>query len=98
MIAYRTVPPPKTERVGLEALRRGEIDVVALASPSATRNLVAMLGAEVDCLHSVRLACIGPTTAGAVDELGLAPAIVAEPHTLDGLAAAITDLYREETQ
>src|SRR5207248_557945 len=50
VIAYRTVQPDparSTERslASLHALRRGGVDVVALASPSAIRNLVSMLGA-----------------------------------------------------
>ena len=49
----------------LGMVRRGDVDVVVLASPSAARNLVDILGSTVE-LRSMNLACIGPTTADAV--------------------------------
>jgi uroporphyrinogen-III synthase len=93
VVVYRTVRPEQADAVGLAALRRGEVDVVALASPSAARNLTEMLDGDVSHLQAARLVCIGPTTAGAVRELGLEPATVAEPHTVEGLVAAIVQLY-----
>jgi uroporphyrinogen-III synthase len=92
--AYRTVQPRETRREALDALRRGAVDVIALASPSAFRNLLTMLGTQVTCLQFVRLVCIGPTTAAAVCERQLEPAAVAGEHTIPGLVAAVADLYR----
>lgn len=82
---YRTVQPPTFEMGPLEALRRGEVDVVVLGSPSTLRNLVEMLGPDLSPLQSVLFACMGPTTAAAVRELGLEPAIIASPPTFEGL-------------
>lgn len=92
--AYRTVQPLEERRESLEAFRRGAIDIVALASPSAAVNLVAMLGADARYLQYLQLACIGPTTAAAVRELGFEPAAIAERHTIDGLIDAIAGLRR----
>src|SRR5947209_9027052 len=85
VVAYRTLQPLEARGDSLQALRRGGVDVIALASPSAARNLAAMLGADAPLLQYVRLVCIGPTTAAAVRELGLEPAAVAAEPTLDGL-------------
>jgi uroporphyrinogen-III synthase/uroporphyrinogen III methyltransferase/synthase len=47
------------------------------------------LGAEVRALAGVLLAAIGPTTARALQDLGLDPGVVAERHTGRDLAEAV---------
>lgn len=93
--AYRTVLPRDVDPAPLEMLREGKIDVVALASPSALRNLVALVK-DVDILRGTKLACIGATTAAEVRVYGLEPAAVATRHTLSGLVDAIVELYSPE--
>lgn len=88
--AYRTVMPEGADTYLLDSVRRGRVDIIALASPSAARNLLSLLG--VEDLRGVQLACIGPTTAQTVRGLGLAPAVVAASHTHEGLVAAIVEL------
>ena len=96
--SYQTVQPSALDLAVLEAVQRGEVDVVALASPSAVHNLANILAPLGGCavLQGVRLVCIGPSTAAAVRDLRLRPASVAEEHTLDGLLQAIVNLYRVE--
>ena len=95
VVAYRTVRPNEIDTSALDGLRKGAVDVVALASPSAVRNLVDMLRGDTACLQHSALACIGPSTAEAVQALGLSPAVVATSHTLVGLAEAIVDCSGE---
>lgn len=90
VIVYRTVMPAAADREALDPLRDGQIDDVTVAGPSAIRHLVTMLGSDAACLARVRLICIGPTTAEAVRELGFAPSVVAERHTLEGLVDALS--------
>jgi len=97
VVAYRTIRPEDLDTAALDVLRAGAIDVVALASPSAIRNLVAMLDGDVACLQRSALACIGPSTAAAVQARGLSPTVVATRHTLDGLTDAIVGCSRERT-
>ena len=92
---YRTVRSEVTPEV-LSALRRGEIDMVTLASPSAVHNLAAALGSDVSILRSLRLVCIGPTTAQALRELEVQPRAIADQPTLDGLLRAIVQLRSME--
>ncbi len=100
VIAYQTVQPSVLDLSVLEAVRRGEFDVVALASPSAAHNLAHILSSQGSCavLQDASLVCIGPSTAAAVRDLHLRPASVAQEHTLDGLVQAIVNLYRVETR
>jgi uroporphyrinogen III methyltransferase/synthase len=97
IVAYRTLQPLEARSESIQALRRGGVDAIALASPSAARNLAAMLGADIPLLQHVRLVCIGPATAAAVRELGLEPAAVAGEHTLDGLVTGIVEAFSGET-
>lgn len=62
----------------------GRVDWVTFASPSAARAFVQRFG-DV----GAKVACIGPVTAKAAEELGLRVAAVGEEHTAAGLVAAI---------
>jgi uroporphyrinogen III methyltransferase/synthase len=66
--AYRTVraaPPPAETR---EALKGGGFDAVLFTSSSTVRNLVGIAGKPHE---TTVLACIGPATKAAAEELGL---------------------------
>ncbi len=89
--AYRTLPAAPDPQ-GLSALRRG-VDWLTFTSPSTARNFVALTqAAGLDPLSlpgDPRVACIGPVTAAAARELGFRVAALAEPHTAEGLVAAL---------
>jgi uroporphyrinogen III methyltransferase/synthase len=87
---YAAEVPGELNVEGLRSLRGGEIDVVTFASSSSVRNLVAMLGGDLEPLRKSRIACIGPITAAAVEELlGRKPDVVAPEHTVEGLVRAL---------
>lgn len=87
---YRTEPVGAERLAPLRAwLAAGEIDAVAFASPSAVRAVLGALGVDAPLLGRVFLAAIGPTTAQALREAGLAPALVPDRHTGPDLADAI---------
>jgi len=77
----------------LDALRTGSVDVAIFCSPSALRGVAAMLGSEpLDrVLSGAAIACIGPTTAAAAQEMGLRTSIMPRPgeYTTEGLVAAL---------
>jgi uroporphyrinogen III methyltransferase/synthase len=81
---YETVP---------EALDADAVSAVAAAhyvtftSASTVRHLLAAAGAEA--LAGRRLVSIGPATSEELRAHGLAPALEADPHTPDGLVAAL---------
>ena len=90
--AYRTVG---LEVSDADRERCRQADVVAFSSASTARHLVAAVGPEA---LPPLLACIGPATAEAVDDLGLTAHIVAATHTIPGLVDAIVGGVRDEVR
>lgn len=72
IVAYRTVAPEKLNPSILDEIRRGAIDAVVFASPSAYHNLCNALGAAAMRTISARLHFVatGPSTAGAIRDSG----------------------------
>lgn len=94
---YETVLPPSADKGVQEALTRGDIDVVTLASPSAFRNLLDLSGGpEREALHRTRLVAIGPTTAEAIRSAGYTCAAIAATPTTEGLVESIVNLFQVE--
>ena len=90
--AYRTVPAgPEAFEPLARWLAEGGVDVVAFASPSAVRAVVAGLGWASGALSRALIAAIGPTTSEALREAGLAPGVVPRRHTGADLAEAIAE-------
>ncbi len=91
IVTYHTLPAAPSPE-GLEALRAG-VDWLTFTSPSTIRNFMILVRqAGLDPLNlpgQPRTACIGPVTADAARELGFRVDAVAEPHTVEGLMAAI---------
>ncbi len=88
---YRTLPAAPDPQ-GLSALREG-VDWLTFTSPSTARNFITLTrGAGLNPFQlagSPRVACIGPVTAEAARELGFRVDAIAQPHTAEGLLAAI---------
>ncbi|MGB6836798.1 MAG: uroporphyrinogen-III synthase, partial [Dehalococcoidia bacterium] len=93
---YRSAVPREPDAEGLRRLRAGELDIVTFASSSAVRNLAEMLGDNPEPLRRPLIACIGPVTAQAAEELGLTVGLVSEEHTIPGLVRALEEKYRSE--
>jgi uroporphyrinogen-III synthase len=92
--AYRTVRGRPTP-AAFAALRAG-VDVIAFTSASTVRNFVDLIGDDLDeVLRDTAIACIGPITARAADELGLPVHVVAEEYTIEGLTEAIVNAKGE---
>ena len=84
--AYRTRMPRSLPEEARDALRAGEVDAVTFTSASTVRGFIGALGA-VRGLPKV--VCIGPVTAKEAREHGFTVSAVAQPHTLEGLVAAL---------
>jgi uroporphyrinogen III methyltransferase/synthase len=87
---YRTEPAP-FDREGLIAeLRARRLDALVFASPSAARHFVSGVGeAGVAAARTAAIVAIGPATASALRDAGLAPGAVAEEPSAAGLVAAL---------
>jgi len=93
--AYRTVPISLDVDACRAAIARGDIGAVTFASPSAVIELEHALGSGDfhSLLASAPAVAIGPTTARELTLRGISP-VVAEPHTLRGLALSCYALTR----
>lgn len=83
--AYRTVPAP-VDADGVEALRGADL---ATLTSSSTAEALADLVANHPGVEAPPVVCIGPVTAATASSRGLRSVAVAEPHSLDGLVAAV---------
>jgi uroporphyrinogen-III synthase len=89
VVAYRTVPA--TGGTDLPAmLAAGQIDAITFTSSSTVNFFVQRIGpAALEQARRAVIACIGPIAAQTAEEVGLPPAVVAEPSTVEGLVAAL---------
>jgi len=81
---YETVPEP-LDADAVAAIAGA--DYVTFTSASTVRHLLSAAGAKA--LAGPRLASIGPATSDELRAHGLAPDLEADPHTPDGLVAAL---------
>ena len=91
LVLYETVAEPLGEEARAAAVRA---DFVTFTSASTVRHFLAAAGAEA--LQRPRIASIGPATSAALRERGLEPDIEADPHTPDGLVAALVRAAGED--
>lgn len=97
VVAYEAVVPPDADVDGLRAaIASGTIDAITFTSSSTVRNFATLLGADgVRALAASRtaIACIGPITADAARECGLAVTICPTSYTTPALAAALVEHF-----
>ena len=79
---YETVAEPLDEETARAA---AQADYVTFTSASTVRFFLAAAGT----LDGPRIASIGPATSAALRDAGLEPDLEADPHTPDGLVAAL---------
>ncbi len=96
VVAYRTILPRAPETGKLKALLAGgAIDCITFASPSAFNNFKQIFS-DSDLrvlLADAAIACIGTTTANAVNESGLEVQIVAPDSDHKSFAKTIADFF-----
>ena len=84
--AYRTRMTRSLPFEARAALRSGDVDAVTFTSASTVRGFVRAMGVVNG---NPKVVCIGPVTAREAREHGLRVHAVADPHTVDGLVAAL---------
>ena len=90
--AYRTVAPADLPTRIAKAFAR-KPDAITFTSSSTVKNFVAAAGAEI--LRGVNVATIGPVTTSTARELDVPVTRQAGVYTVDGLVAALLELYTE---
>lgn len=93
--AYENRPPePGTVQLPA-ALTEQSLDCIIFASPSSVRNFLEIIGSEAGLtyLRNVDIAAMGPTTARAVEELGLSVAVQPIDSSITALVQSLCDHY-----
>jgi len=90
--AYRTTMPEWLPIGAREALARGNVDAITFTSASSVRGFA---NAAPDVRGDPKIVSIGPVTAREARALGLEVAAVAEPHTMEGLMAALERAFAD---
>jgi uroporphyrinogen-III synthase len=96
--AYRTREDQEGARALARGVDRGEVDVITFAAGSAARSFARAWragGASRPWPEQVGVIAIGPVTARALEKAGLPVHGTGEPHTLEGLVAAVEAWVRE---
>lgn len=85
---YRNVPgrPPEES---IEAITRGEVDLVTFTSASTAQNFVTCVGDPATLPTPPAAVVIGPATADAARAAGFEVVAVADPHDTEGLVQAV---------
>lgn len=100
VVAYENRPPRPGSVELPSALVEDRLDLFIFLSPSSVRHLLMIVGEQraMDQLARRRIACIGPTTAAAVRELGLEVRAQPDESSVPALVESICDLYRREPE
>jgi len=95
IVVYQTqIADPQNKREVIGLLENDEIDILTFFISSAVRNFAKIVGKDVVHLlaeNDTPIAVIGPTTAQAVRELSLNPAIAPANATTEELIKAMSD-------
>jgi uroporphyrinogen-III synthase len=95
VIAYQTVEPTRINSAVVARIRRGEVDAIVFASPSAVRNFAHAIGeSELPAISKrVSFVAIGPTTASAIRSAGGHVEIKSAEASANGIVRALVDHY-----
>lgn len=90
---YSSETPRNADPSILQQIQTGAIDAVTFASSSSVRNLVKLLGGDIEGLRRATIACIGPVTAETAERCGLTVSVLATDHSIAGLVEALRAHY-----
>lgn len=92
--AYRTILPASLRKPARDALAAG-VDAITFTSASTVRGFTA---AMPGLRGAPKVVCIGPVTAKEARSHGLIVHAVADPHTTEGLVAALERVFRPKAR
>ena len=103
VVAYRTVLEtiePGREPDIYRMLLEKQIDAVTFTSASSVRNFVTIIGADAapDLLRTTAVACIGPVTAEAAQQLGIETTVMPSAYAIPALVGALAEHFAAQRQ
>ena len=92
---YRNVRPESSAREFQDVLGEGKADAITFTSASTVKNFAGLFpeGEAARILEGVAVACIGPVTAEAAEELGIEPKVMPKDYTIPALAMALEEFF-----
>ena len=90
---YNTEMPDIINYEALKRIEEDDYEMVIFTSNSGFNNFYLTAKDKIN-MNSLRVACIGSTTAGAVAETGVKPLVTARKMNSQGIAEAILDYYK----
>jgi uroporphyrinogen III methyltransferase/synthase len=91
---YRTVNSGRKKEELQARLAAGDVDVITFTSSSTVTNFVDIMGKDFALPPSVRVACIGPVTAGTAAKAGFKIDILQNEYTMECLVRALVDHFK----
>jgi uroporphyrinogen-III synthase len=94
-IAVYSTRTGQPEAQAWQELARGA-DVVTFTSSSTVRNFFQLTGKQSNQVLAIAvIACIGPITAGTVEQYGYSAQVVADEYTTEGLVQSLIGYYEQ---
>ena len=95
VIAYRAVPATESGQDIYKLLLEGKVDAVTFTSAATVRQFVEIIGRDeaIDLLRQTVVATIGPVTAEAAGQLGVAVQVMPVKYDVDGLVDALIEYF-----
>lgn len=95
IVFYETVMPSEINHEALPLILNDQYDMIILTSPSGCDNLLRLVSGKMD-VTTLRLVCIGQTTAAEVIRSGLEPIITAGMSNSQGISSAIINYFQRK--
>ena len=95
MLFYETVIPATVNESALLSILSNDYDMIILTSPSGCSNLLQLVSEKMD-VSTLRLVCIGQTTAAEVIRSGIEPLITAGTANSQGISSAIINYFQKK--
>ncbi len=95
VLFYETVMPSEISDEAISLIISNQYDMIILTSPSGCSNLLHLVSGKMDTA-TLRLVCIGQTTAAEVIRSGLEPLITAGMANSQGITSAIINYFQKK--
>ncbi|MGE5448171.1 MAG: uroporphyrinogen-III synthase [Bacteroidales bacterium] len=95
VLFYETIMPSEINDEALPLILNDEYDMIILTSPSGCTNLLQLVSDKID-ISTLRVVCIGQTTAAEVIRSGIEPLITAGMSNSQGIASAIINYFQKK--
>ncbi len=94
--AYRTINSGRKKEELTALIEAGEVDVITFTSSSTVTNFIEIMGADYVLPPQIKIACIGPVTAGVAKKASFRIDITQEEYTMNGLVQSLIQYFKDK--